>query len=189
LKTRSLKGLFILAAVMLLFTGKSTYAQNFKFGFVDSEIILKQLPESQKVQKDIEALQKLYVDSITTRETTLKSKAENFRTRYDEAQKRVESGQVKSESELKSLNEEIGNLQKEVQDLNEALDLYKQKIQNELVQRQSEMFKPVKDKITAAIESLAKAENIQLIVDKADGNVLYADKKYDLTFKVLDKLK
>ena len=70
-----------------------------------------------------------------------------------------------------------------------ALIIYRQKIQNDLIKRQNELFEPVKDKITKTIESVAKEMKINFVFDKADGTMLYGDKKYDITFKVLDKLK
>ena len=58
-----------------------------------------------------------------------------------------------------------------------------------MVQKQSEMFKPIKEKITKAIESVAKEMKINFVFDKADGTLIYGDKEFDITFKVLDKLK
>jgi outer membrane protein len=80
-------------------------------------------------------------------------------------------------------------MQQEIQTLGEGLDVYKQSIQNILLQRQSELFKPVKEKITKTIEEVAKSMKINFVFDKADGTLLYGDKEYDITFKVLDKLK
>lgn len=51
------------------------------------------------------------------------------------------------------------------------------------------MFKPIKEKITKAIENVAKDLKINFVFDKADGTLIYGDKEYDITFKVLDKLK
>ncbi len=164
-------------------------AQGIKVGFVDSEVILKQLPESQKVLAELEGLKKLYIDTIQAKEKVLKTDAESFKARYEEAQKMVESGQIKSESELKKLNEEMQTLQKGLQEQDDALSVYKQKIQEELVQRQNELFKPIKEKITKAIEGVAKEMKINFVFDKADGTLIYGDKEYDITFKVLDKLK
>lgn len=164
-------------------------AQNIKVGYVDSEIILKQLPESQKVLSELEGLKKLYIDTVQAKEKDLKSNAETFKSRYEEAQKQVESGQIKSEAELKKLNEEMQGLQKGLQDQDEALTIYKQKVQEELLQKQNEMFKPIKEKITKAIENVAKDMKINFVFDKADGTLIYGDKEYDITFKVLDKLK
>ena len=119
----------------------------------------------------------------------MKTRAEDFKSKYEIAQKRVESGEIKNETELKQLNEEMQNLQRELQDLDEALSLYKQKVQEDLLQKQNELFKPIKEKITKAIENVAKEMKINFVFDKSDGSLIYGDKEFDITFKVLDKLK
>lgn len=174
---------------IILFTSGFVSAQNIKVGYVDSEVILKQLPESQKVLAELEGLKKLYIDTVQAKEKDLKTNAETFKSRYEEAQKSVESGKIKTEDELKSLNEEMQGLQKTLQEQDEALTVYKQKVQEELLQRQNELFKPIKEKITKAIENVAKELKINFVFDKADGTLIYGDKEYDITFKVLDKLK
>lgn len=183
---KTLKLLAILI-IMLVITGISN-AQNLKIGYVDSEIILKQLPESQKVISELEGMRKLYLDTIQSKEKELKSNAENFKSKYEDAQKMVESGQIKSDAELKKLNEEMQNLQKELQIQDEALSNYKQKVQEDLLQKQNELFKPIKEKITKTIELLAKEMKINFVFDKADGNLIYGDKSSDITFDVLKKL-
>ena len=177
-----------MAAFVILISAGNSYSQT-KVAYVDSEVILKQLPESQKIQKDMEALQKVYLDTITVKENNLRAMADNFKAKYEDAQKKVESGQVKGEAELKALNDEIQNLQKEIQTEGEALDVYKQKIQNELLNKQQELFKPVRDKVTKAIEDIAKEMKYNFVFDKANGSLIYGDKESDITFKVLDKLK
>ena len=188
MKTSYAKYFLVIIAIAGSFLFKDSVAQ-IKIGYVDSETILKQLPEAQKVQADLEGQQKLYLDTIQLRETDLKSKAETFKTKYDDAQKRVESGAIKSETEMKALQDEMSTLQQEIQYLGEGLDAYKQNVQNVLLQRQQELFKPVKEKITRTIEDVAKGMKINFVFDKADGTLLYGDKDFDITFKVLDKLK
>ncbi|MBK8984213.1 MAG: OmpH family outer membrane protein [Ignavibacteria bacterium] len=188
MKTSNLKIIiFIISAIGFLISGDAQ--AQLKIGYVDSEVILKQLPEAQSVQKELEELQKLYLDTVQAKESELKSKAETFKTRYEDAQKSVESGSVSSETDLKALNEEISGLQNELQMLSESMDNYKQNIQNSLIQRQAELFKPVKEKITKTIETVSKSLKINFVFDKADGTLLYGDKEFDITFKVLDKLK
>ncbi|HMQ69484.1 MAG TPA: OmpH family outer membrane protein [Ignavibacteria bacterium] len=179
--------LITLAFVSMFFYGEAN--AQVKIGFVDSETILKQLPEAQAVQSELEGLQKQYLDTIQTKENDLKSKAEIFKTQYDDAQKKVESGQITSEAEMKELQNTIGELQNEIQTLSESFESYKQTVQNNLLQKQAELFKPVKDKITKTIEQVAKSMKINFVFDKADGTMLYGDKEFDITFKVLDKLK
>ena len=188
MKTSYVKYFIVVFAFMCVsFSGEAM--SQVKLGFVDSETILKQLPEAQKVQTELEGLQKLYLDTIQVKETEIKSKAETFKTKYDDAQQKVESGAVKSDAELKALQDEIGALQSEIQTLDENLSLYKQNIQNTLLERQAELFKPVKEKITKTIEEVAKSMKINFVFDKADGTLLFGDKEFDITFKVLDKLK
>ncbi|MFC2093348.1 OmpH family outer membrane protein, partial [Bacteroidota bacterium] len=98
-------------------------------------------------------------------------------------------GTVTSEEEIKKLEEELGNLQNEIRDLDEGLVFFKQKVQNELIQKQSELFKPIKEKVTKVIEEVAKKMKINFVFDKADGILIYGDKEFDITFKVLDELK
>jgi len=180
--------LFLLILSAFAFANEAG-AQTIKVGYVDSEIILKQLPESQKVIAELDGLKKLYIDTIQAKEKELKTNAESFKAKYEEAQKKVESGLVKTDAEMKQLNEEIQGLQKALQEQDDALTIYKQKVQEDLVQKQNEMFKPLKEKITKAIENVAKELKINFVFDKADGTLIYGDKEYDITFKVLDKLK
>ena len=72
------------------------------------------------------------------------------------------------------------------------IDFRRQKFgQNgEIYQKQEEIFAPVKKKIYAAIEQVAKGEGMQFVLDKSgDIILLYADPAYDITYQVLDRLK
>ncbi len=103
--------------------------------------------------------------------------------------KRLSPAKIKSEAEIKALNEEMNLLQNELRILDDSLTSYKQNVREMLINRSNELFKPVKDKVIKAIEDLAKELKYNFIFDKADGVLLFGDKEYDLTFKVLDKLK
>lgn len=179
--------LFIFAIV---FTAMSSdISAQVNVGFVDSEVIIKQLPEAQQVQKNLEELQKLYVDTITTKENELKAKAEEFQTKYQQAQSDIQNGVITSQEQIDALQSELGAMQTELRTLDEGMAIYKQTVQQVLIQKQAELFQPVKEKITKTIEEVAKEMKINFVFDKADGTMLYGDKKFDITFKVLDKLK
>ncbi len=72
-------------------------------------------------------------------------------------------------------------------------DFQKQKFgqqTGEIYKKQEEIFNPVKQKIYKAIQEVAKEENMQFVFDKSgDIILLYADTAFDITYKVLDKLK
>lgn len=182
-----MKYLILATALLASFAAPEAMSQ-IKVGYVDSETILKQLPEAKAIETEMESLQKLYLDTVQAKENDLKSKAETFKSKYEDAQNRVKSGSI-SESEVNTLGEEMDKLQTELRDLSEELEGYKSKVQNSLLLKQAELFKPLKDKITKTIEDVAKTMKISFVFDKADGTLLYGDKEYDITFKVLDKLK
>lgn len=159
-----------------------------KIAYVDSEVILKQLPEAQEIQKKLEDLQKLYVDTLTAMETDIKTKYETFKTKYEDAQKKLQEGKL-SQEESKAIEAELSALQTEIQTLEQNLVDYKQNVQKILVNTQSELFKPVREKITKVISDLAKELKYNYVLDKASDALLFGDKEFDITFKVLDKLK
>lgn len=184
-----LKLVLLICAVTFTSMWSSDLSAQVNVGFVDSEVIIKQLPEAQQVQKNLEELQKLYVDTITTKENELKEKAETFQTKYQQAQSDIQNGVVTSQEQIDALQAELGVMQTEIRTLDESMAVYKQTVQNTLIQKQAELFQPVKEKITKTIEEVAKEMKINFVFDKADGTMLYGDKKFDITFKVLDKLK
>lgn len=175
----------------VIIAGNVYSQQTLKLGYVDSEVIIKQLPEYKLITDELEALQKSYLDTISTRENEIKSKAEVFKTKYEDAQKKVESGVIKTDEEMKALNQEISDLQRELQSLDDNLSTYKQTVREALYEKQNLLFKPVQEKVKKAIEDLAKEMKVNFVFDKTDsvGALLYGDKEFDLTFKVLDKLK
>lgn len=179
------KTLFV---ILFLFVCGLTANSQVKIAFVDSEVIIAQLPEAQDVKKKLEDLQKQYVDTITMAEGDIKSKADVFKTKYEDAQKQIEAGKLNAD-QIKALEGELGTMQEEVQLLDQQLAVYKQNVQKQLMDVQVELFKPVKLKITNAIEGLAKELKYNVVLDKASDALIYGDKDIDITFKVLDKLK
>jgi outer membrane protein len=174
---------------LIVFAGAFQFASaQVKVAFVDSETIIGQLPEAQTVKKQLEDLQKQYVDTVTTKETEIKTKADAFKAKYEDAQKQIEAGKLTAD-QIKALESELGIMQEEVTRLDQELALYKQGIQKNLLDIQAELFKPVREKITRAIESLAKEMKYNIVLDKASDALIYGDKDIDITFKVLDKLK
>ncbi|NOS84514.1 MAG: OmpH family outer membrane protein [Ignavibacteria bacterium] len=178
----------ILIALFLFAVVAAPASSQVKIAFVDSEVIIAQLPEAQDVKKKLEDLQKLYIDTITIKENDIKSKADAFKTKYEDAQKQIEAGKLTAD-QIKALEGELGMMQEEVQALDQELSVYKQGIQKTLYDVQLELFKPVKEKITKSIETLAKELKYNIVLDKASDALIYGDKDIDITFKVLDKLK
>lgn len=60
----------------------------------------------------------------------------------------------------------------------------------ELMQRRVELIKPIQERVFAAIESYAKSNNIDLVVDKAaNATLLYESQGIDRTEQIIEMLK
>jgi outer membrane protein len=148
-----------------------------KIGYVDSQIILTQLPEAIKAQSDLDALTNQWSNQVDSMKLALQQQ-------YADVQKQLatmteDQKQIKQQ-ELIAKEQEIYQFQNQ-----------KFGQQNgEIYLKQETIFEPVKKKIYTAIEKVAKEEGMQFIFDKSgDILLLYADEAFDITFKVLDSLK
>ncbi|PJA98056.1 MAG: molecular chaperone Skp [Ignavibacteriales bacterium CG_4_9_14_3_um_filter_30_11] len=168
------KYLMIIAAVFLL--GAVSFAQT-KVGFIDSQLILQQLPLAIKAQGDLDALTNMWsahIDSLT-------KELQDDYTNYQKNAKTYDKAKLESE-------------QKRLVTKQQVIDDYKKvkfgQPNGEIYKKNDEIFGPVKKQIYQAIQDVAKSENMQFIFDKAgDAILLYGDPTFDVTYKVLDKLK
>jgi outer membrane protein len=137
---------------------------------------MDKLPDAQ------DAKQKL--DVIVQEWQTELSKIENtWKTKYDDYEKRklIMTDQTRAETEA-----ELVKLEKQVADYREK----KFGTNGEMFQKQDELMKPVQNKVFSAIKEVAVEEDYDYVFDKSgDILLLYAKDKYDITSKVLDKLK
>jgi outer membrane protein len=163
---------------ILLVSAVTLYSQSpQKIGYVDSQIILTQLPEAIKAQSDLDALTNQWSNQLDSMKLALQQQ-------YADVQK-----------QLATMTEEQKQLkQKELIDKEQQIYQFQnQKFgqqTGEIYLKQETIFEPVKKKIYAAIEKVAKEEGMQFIFDKSgDILLLYADEAFDITFKVLDSLK
>jgi len=148
-----------------------------KIGYVDSQIILTQLPEAIKAQSDLDAMTSKWSNQVDSMKLALQQQ-------YADVQKQLAT-MTDEQKQLK---------QKELIDKEQQIYAFQnQKFgqpNGEIYQKQDTIFEPVKKKIYAAIEQVAKDEGMQFVFDKSgDILLLYADSAFDITFKVLDSLK
>lgn len=171
---------FFLPAIVLAGLAATPLAaqpSNVKIGFVDSDAIFKQYPEAQEVQKKLDAMIQGWQDEID-------QMSQEYQTMLQDYQQKqalmTEQARQQTEQDLLSLRQKILDFQNEKLGQN-----------GELAQQQDKMLGPVKDKIIDAIGEIAKEEGFHFILDKNDQFliVLYGDERFDVTFRVLDKLK
>jgi outer membrane protein len=160
--------LFVLTLSLPLFS-------QVKVGYVDSETIMKQLPEAQEAQRKIDAL-------VQQWQAELQKMKDEWKSKYDEYERRklilTDEARAQMERELSELDRRIAEFQ-----------MQKFGPDGELYRKQDELIKPVQSKIFNAIKEVALEEGFDFVFDKS-GEILllYANEKYDLTQKVLNKL-
>ncbi len=146
-----------------------------RFGYVDANFILTQMPEYKAAEDEVNALSKAWQDEIA------KMKSE-IQTMYDEL--KVE--------EVLLTKEMVDERKKKIKAKEEALKEYQQKTfgyDGLLFLKRQELIKPLQDKIYEAIEEVAKQKKLQIIFDKSgDLVMLYTDPRYDYTDFVLEEL-
>lgn len=147
-----------------------------KIGYVDSDAIMKQLPDYQDTQKKLDAIIKEWQEELSKLE-------KDWKTKYDDYEKRklILSEQKRVE------------IEKELVDLENQVSKYRQEkfgVRGELFQKQEELMKPLNNRVFNAIQEVAKENNYDFIFDRSGDIIfLYAKEEYDVTQLVLEKLK
>lgn len=161
----------------LLICGTALFAQSQKIGYVDSQVILTQLPEAIKAQGDLDALTNLWSSQIDSMKRSLQQEYTNYQKQVGTM---TEDQKQTKQQEIIAMEQQIYTFQ------NQKFG----QPNGEIFQKQESIFEPVKQKIYAGIEQIAQEEGMQFVFDKSgDIILLYADSAFDITFKVLDKLK
>jgi outer membrane protein len=165
---------FKLFPVVMVMTAATAFAQA-KIGYVDSQTIMQKLPEAQDAQKQLDGIVAQWQGEITRMQNEWQKKYEDY-----DKKKLIMSDQTKAEVER-----ELVQLEKKVSDYRNQ----KFGPNGEMFAKQTELLKPVHDRIFKAIQDVATAGEYDYVLDKS-GEVLlmYANEKYDLTAKVLEKL-
>ncbi len=147
-----------------------------KIGYVDSDAIMKQLPDYQDTQKKLDAIIKEWQEELSKME-------KDWKTKYDDYDKRKlilsEQKRVEVEKELVQMENQISKYRQD-----------KFGVKGELFQKQEDLMKPLQNRIFNAIQAVAKEGDYDFIFDRS-GNILflYAKDQYDVTNLVLEKLK
>ena len=147
-----------------------------KIGYVDSNTIMDNLPDAQDARQKIDALVQEWQNDLKEMESRLKIKKDDY-----EKRKLIMTEETSADSLAA-----IQKLEKEIADYRDK----KFGANGELFQKEDELMKPVQNKIFNTIQDIAKEEDLDFVFDRSgDILFLYAKEKYDLTSKVLDKLK
>ena len=152
----------------------AAWAQETRLAFVDTEKVVEGYTRIQEVRNSYQADVKAWNDE-----------AQNRKREIDMISKEIaEQGPGLSDDKLR---------EKE-QDYQKKLSDYEKFVQSVwgpnglVIQRNEESLRPVIRRIQSILGDLAEERGYSLILDAADGNILYADPSLDLTAEVIQRL-
>ncbi len=164
---------FFLLSFFTFASLNSAYAQ--RFGYVDSDFILSQMPEYNEAQAEINSISQQWQQEIQEKYKDIEAlynqlKAEEVlltREMRDDKMNHIR----KRENEVKAYHNKVFGY--------EGLLFLKKK----------ELVKPLQDKVFTAVEKVAKQNRLQMVFDKSgDLIMIYTDPIYDFTEHVLEEL-
>lgn len=162
--------------LVFLFTITTTlFGQNLKIGIVDVGTIGNNLPEAKAIEADILDMQKIVEDSLRIMQANLQAEFEQYQ-KQQSMMAADKKAQVEQELQQKQVD-----MQAYVQRMTGS--------QGEIARRQIQLLEPIRGKIKTAIEAVAKDNKIQIVLDKTNPALLYSEDTFDITYKVLDKMK
>ena len=159
----------LIAAIFILGANQTINAQA-KTAHVDVSEIMTKMPAMLDAQKQLDKLS-------TTYDADYKKMVEEYQAKLK-----------KYEAEAATVTEIVnGERSKEVQEMQKRIVDFRDNAQKQLQQKESDIVKPLMEKVRASIQKVGKAKGFQYVLDGsslllADGPNLTMDVKKDLGF-------
>ncbi len=166
--------LFLLSLGIILislFNSSNLSAQ--KFGYLNSQALLSEMPEVKQADAELQALQ-------TQLEKKGQQMVQDLQTKYQDLQRREQSGEISP----KALDEEARKLKEQETEIGK----FEEDMQKELTTKRQQKLQPLLDKVNAAIKQVATENQFTYIFDSSAGILLYAQETMDVTALVKTKL-
>ena len=163
-----------LSLVIGHFSFLTAFSDEFKVGYIDSEVIFQKYQGSVELKKQLEEEMKEWEKILREK----RAKIEEFQKEY-ESQKLMLSDEAKErkEQDLKSLQREYESTVQEIfgQD-------------GKARKREKELTQPLLEKIHRILDRLSEEEGFKIIFDMAEGGIVYGSPALDLTERILEEL-
>ena len=136
----------VIAAVLIM--GMVQIANAQKVAHINFEEVVANMPETLKLQADLEKLGKTYGEEITTAQKALKAKIDKYTA------EEVSKTAAQNEERIKEVQEDQGKIQQ-----------LQQVAQQELQQKEKAALDPIIKKAQEAIKAVAKEKSIVYVLD------------------------
>lgn len=163
---------FIGIAALVIFASFTGNGQTMKFGHINSEEIIRALPEFDSANVKLEKLQKELVNTLELMSVELNNKNDAY------------TKESKNLSELVRQTKE-----QEIVDLNRRMQEFQQSAQEQLQNKQVELFQPIYAKVDKTIKDVGKENGFIYIFDISKGALLWFDETKSTNVSTLAKAK
>jgi len=161
----------LLGVVVALLAGAVSAQAEIKIGFIDSDRIFAEYPKTREAQ-----------EAFNREVQELSKTAKEKKTEIDDLQRKLnDQSPMLSEAKKDEQNREVQR----------KLGEYETFVQTNwgpggrISKLNEEFLKPIVDRVHAIVAEFGTEEGYSLILDAADGNVVFGDKALDLTDRVL----
>jgi outer membrane protein len=165
----------IAIAVLVLAVSFSNSMQaqtQYKFGHIDSNKLLSQMPQREKAKVDLEKYAKQLESTLSGMQTEFERKYQDYVANADSM-----SNLIRQTKEA-----ELGEMQQRIQN-------FQQTAQQDLAQKENELLQPIIMKARTAIEEVAQEQGFTYVFDVGTGVILhFSDASIDILPLVKTKL-
>lgn len=161
--------------LFILFFGIAIPASAQRFGYVDTDYILENLPQYNQAQQRLKTQTEQWNQEIQNRQEALNKRQADF---LNEKVLLTEEQITKEQTEIDQEIAEIQQLQEKRYGQN-----------GDLINLRKALVKPIQDQVYIAVDAVAKKRNYSFIFDKgSDLIMIYTDPKFDISREVLLQL-
>lgn len=148
------------------------WVQAQKYAYVNTEYILRNIPEFVDAQKQIDELSVEWQKEIEAKFAEIDALYKQYQ---NDAPLMTQDMKNRKENEIITKEKEAKDLQKK-----------RFGVDGDLYKRRQEMIQPIQDKVYTAIEKRAKQKQFVFVFDRSDNaNIMYADPRNDISNDVL----
>ena len=166
---------YLLIAILSLTAFLPMNAQKFSVAYVDMQYILKNLPQYETANEQLNMISKRWQKDIDAAQQEAKILISNYQTE-----------QIFLSAEMKQRREEE-ILAKEQQVLELKRKYFGQ--EGEWYKKREALLKPIQDEIYNAIQDIANEKRYDVVKDRsAEPSLIYMSSKLDISDQVLEKL-
>lgn len=159
-------------AVFIVFTGQRADAQTFKFAHINSDDLIRAMPEYDSAMAKLSKTQKELLNAIEIMQVEINNKYEKYN------------------KEAKNLTDLVRQAkEQEIQDAQQRLQEFQVNAQTRLQEEQATLTQPIFTKVDKAIKDVGKEGGFIYVFDVAKGQVLYFDDTKSTNILTLVKTK